>query len=312
MKILLTGASSFTGAWFARALADAGHQVTATFRRPAAAYAGLEGERLALLAGRVRPVHGVAFGDPGFVALAGSGFDLVCHHGAHVDGYRDPQFDVAAALAANTRGTSEVLRAMTASGCHKLLVTGTVFESGEGQGDAKLRAFGGYGLSKAFTWQLLAHECDAAGVDVGKFVVPNPFGPYEQERFTAYLMRRWAAGETAEVMTPGYVRDHVHISLLAAAYAGFAERLARSSGVVRLGPSGYRESVGGFARRVADELGTRTGLACRLRLADQTAFPEPRVRVNTDRVEVAGWDEEAAWDALAEWYMARLRPAAAA
>ena len=32
MKILFTGASSFTGFWFARALAAAGHEVVATFR----------------------------------------------------------------------------------------------------------------------------------------------------------------------------------------------------------------------------------------------------------------------------------------
>jgi nucleoside-diphosphate-sugar epimerase len=236
VRILLTGASSFTGAWFASALADAGHEVTATFRRPAAAYAGLEAERLALLAGRCRPLHGVAFGDEEFVRLAGSGFDLVCHHGAQVESYRDPDFDVAAALAANTRGARDVLVAMAASGCRKLLVTGTVFESGEGQGDGELQAFGGYGLSKAFTWQALAHLGAEAGVDAGKFVVPNPFGPYEQERFVAYLMRRWAAGEPAEVATPAYVRDHVHASLLAGAYAGFAERLVRSDGTLRSGP----------------------------------------------------------------------------
>ena len=38
-----------------------------------------------------------------------------------------------------------------------------------------------------------------------KFVIPNPFGPYEEPRFTAYLMRTWLAGETAHVQTPRYV-----------------------------------------------------------------------------------------------------------
>ena len=56
----------------------------------------------------------------------------------------------------------------------------------------------------------------------------------------------------------------------------------------------------------------RTGLACRVQLADQTVFPEPRVRVNTDRVEVAGWDEAGAWDGVAQWYLQRLSFAAAA
>ena len=38
MKILFTGASSFTGMWFARALASAGHDVVATFRKRPEAY----------------------------------------------------------------------------------------------------------------------------------------------------------------------------------------------------------------------------------------------------------------------------------
>ena len=33
MKILFTGASSFTGYWFIRELAAAGHEVTAIFRK---------------------------------------------------------------------------------------------------------------------------------------------------------------------------------------------------------------------------------------------------------------------------------------
>ena len=44
MKVLFTGASSFTGMWFVRELAKAGHTVVATFRRSAGAYAD-EGRR---------------------------------------------------------------------------------------------------------------------------------------------------------------------------------------------------------------------------------------------------------------------------
>ena len=39
MKILFTGGSSFTGTWFIRELAVAGHQVTAIFQRSAHQYA---------------------------------------------------------------------------------------------------------------------------------------------------------------------------------------------------------------------------------------------------------------------------------
>ena len=36
MKLLLTGCSSFTGYWFAKCLAEAGHEVVATLTRDSA------------------------------------------------------------------------------------------------------------------------------------------------------------------------------------------------------------------------------------------------------------------------------------
>ena len=45
MRVLLTGGSSFTGCWFARGLALAGHEVTATLR--SSSYDGVRAERVA-------------------------------------------------------------------------------------------------------------------------------------------------------------------------------------------------------------------------------------------------------------------------
>jgi UDP-glucose 4-epimerase len=142
VRILLTGASSFTGCWFAGELAAAGHEVTATFRWES--YTGLRGRRVDLLDGACERIHGVAFGDARFVDLARSrAWDLLCVHGADVTDYRSPAFDVAAALAANTRSVGAVVERFP-----RVLVTGSVFEPGEGEGDATLRAFSPYGLSK--------------------------------------------------------------------------------------------------------------------------------------------------------------------
>ena len=49
MRILFTGASSFTGVWFARELADRGHEVVALYPRALADYADGRLERVALL-----------------------------------------------------------------------------------------------------------------------------------------------------------------------------------------------------------------------------------------------------------------------
>jgi UDP-glucose 4-epimerase len=311
MRVLFTGASSFTGTWFVQELAAAGHQVTATFRQPPEAYPDEVRRRRVTAAAKVsQPLHGVSFGDESFLALVrGGGWDLLAHHAADVTNYRSPDFDVAAALQANTRNLAAVLEAFRSGGGRRVLLTGSVFEGGEGAGSQGLPHFSPYGLSKALTAEVFRFHCDRAGLGLGKFVVPNPFGPFEEPRYTAYLMKTWLAGGTASCANPVYVRDNIHVSLLARAYARFASAIPES-GFVRLNPSGYAESQGAFTQRLAAEMRPRLGIPCAVELKRQTGFPEPQVRINTDIPDAAalGWEEAAAWDDMARYYRALLAP----
>ena len=263
-RILITGASSFTGSWFARALAEAGHDVTATFRRRD--YDGLRAERVRLVCEVARPLWNVAFGD-----VTGS-YDVLCHHGAEVGDYRSPAFDVETAVAENTRGLERVTAAMG-----RVVVTGTFFEQMELP----------YSVSKRRTTQIFRD----AGAAV--FVIPNPFGPWEEPRFTTYLARTWLAGGVASVKTPDYVRDNIHVRALADAYVRFV-----SSDDLEAHPSQYREPQGAFAQRFARELEPLLGVPCALDLREQTSFDEPLELVNTDPV-----DGPEPWDELAAWYL---------
>ncbi len=136
---------------------------------------------------------------------------------------------------------------------------------------------------------------------LGKFVIPNPFGPYEEPRFTHYLMKCWFSKTSAVVSTPSYVRDNIHVSLLAKAYASFAAKLA--DGVSKFNPSGYVETQGAFTARVADEMQKRLKLPCHYELKTQTEYAEPRIYqyrlVNSAGL---GWSENKAWDAMADYY----------
>lgn len=306
MKILLTGASSFTGYWFARALAEAGHQVTATLTRPRADYAeGVRAERVRRIVDLVELVEAAPFGSPAFLGVCGGRYDVLAHHGALVGNYRDPDFDVAGALAANTLNLRAVLARLAERGLKALVLTGSVFEEGEGAGDTPMRAFSPYGVSKGLTASLVSHRCGEIGLPFLKFVIPNPFGPLEEQRFCAFLVRTWKAGETAVINTPDYVRDNIHVSLLARAYAGFlAEATAAAQPRSVFHPSGYVESQGRFADRFAAAMRPRLGLPCALEHKLQTEFPEPRMRVNLDSPArfAPGWSEVEAWDTIADWY----------
>ena len=75
MRILMTGASSFTGYWFVRALSALGHDLVAIFTGTAASYRGTDSraQRYEHLKQLCECVHETRFGDRRFLGLLGSG-----------------------------------------------------------------------------------------------------------------------------------------------------------------------------------------------------------------------------------------------
>ena len=222
MRILLTGASSFTGFWFARTLAQHGDQVVAPLRRRLDAYTGVRAIRVNQLSEFAEVVEEAPFGSDAFMSMVQQAkFDVLSHHAAEAANYRSLDFDTSAALGQNTLNLRKVLESINRQGLKAVIATGTVFEQDEGIGDNLGRAVSPYGLSKGLTWQVIRYWCNLLKIPVGKFVIGNPFGPFEEPRFCAYLIERWRAGEVAEVRTPCYLRDNIHVDLLALAYTHF-------------------------------------------------------------------------------------------
>lgn len=305
MKVLLTGASSFTGLWFAQALVAKGATVVTPLRGSTESYEGERKRRVAALSKVADVRFETSFGGAAFSDLVtNETFDVFCHHAATVENYRSADFDVTSALASNTAGFKQLAETLKARGTRSVVLTGSVFEPNAGAGTFPLKAFSPYGLSKALSSQVIAYHCDKADLPISKFVIANPFGPFEEPRFCAYLIKTWKSGQTAEVKTPLYVRDNIHVSLLAKTYAAFVTEAAAGTAAQLYAPTGYVETQGSFARRFAGEIGPRLGLDCPLALAQQTDFSEPLVRINTDVINLTalGWLEGAAWDELASYY----------
>jgi nucleoside-diphosphate-sugar epimerase len=307
MRVLLTGASSFTGAWFVNALIERDCEVVAALRGPDhPGGRSPRARRLDLLRDRCLLVPEAPFGSPEFLELVRreAPFDLLCHHGAEVGDHRRGDFDIDAAVAADTRGVEAVLDALEAAGCRALLHTGTVFEADEGDGERPLRAFSPYGLAKTLTWHRIRFAAERRGLALGKLVVASPFGPLEKEGLTAALMRAWLNGITPRLRRPRLVRDQVPVALLADAYARLAERLPGSRGTLRVAPSGFAEPLGVFARRLAEAMRPRLRRPCEIVCSDPPeAADEPMVRKGLeplpelrDPAAVAAlWDSYAAY-----------------
>lgn len=303
MKILLTGASSFTGMWFARRLAEAGHELVLPLPR-AQYHEPPRADRVRQLARIATPIWNTRFGDDAFLALVRDRhFDILAHHAAVVGDHRAADFDVLAAVAANTHRIDAVLEAMRTRGLRGVIATASVFEPDTGAGEAPLRAVSAYGLSKGLSGQIIRHHCLARGIALTRFVLPNPFGAFEEPRFCTHLVRCWQRGEAAQVRTPLYVRDNLPVSLAANRYAAAIAALAAGTAPDQIAPSGYVESQASFAERLARELGPRLGVPTPLHMCTQTDFAEPLMRVNTEPMLAHAdpaaltrfWDEHAAF-----------------
>lgn len=308
MKILLTGASSFTGYWFANKLLSRGHHVTTIFTKENLdAYPPERVKRIDSLGKDVHSVYGCKFGDAKFIELLKrEKFDVLCHHAAEVTDYKRPDFDIVEAVSANTSNIYPVFMALRDTGC-KLVITGSVFEDINKVNDnLPQKHFSGYGLSKSISSDLFHYYAKQFDVNIGKFIISNPFGAFEEKRFLNYLITGWLNGESRSVNTPDYVRDNIHVELLAQYYTYFIEQIVISKNpVMTLAPSGYIETQGEFAARVANEMRTRLNKECIVVNNEQKDFSEPLSLFNKDKVSEieAGFEAQKAWDDLAAFYL---------
>ena len=149
------------------------------------------------------------------------------------------------------------------------MLTGSVFEAGRGRGRGAAR-------------RLLALR-PVEGPDRGGRRPPLPRGrasasPSSSSPTRSARSRSRASAPTSSALGRKgrpprstrrlYVRDNIHVSLLATAYAKFAGETAAGKGARKLNPSGYVEAQGAFAERFAAAMRPRLGLACGLELGD--------------------------------------------
>ncbi len=312
LRVLLTGASSFSGYWFARELAERGHHVVAPLRRAESEYEGIRVKRIEMLAGLADVVYSAPAGSERLLECITSQdrLDVLCVHHAVVGDYRSADFDVAAAIAAATDDARKITEAVTSKGATVALLTRSVFEAGQGVSDDP-RAIGLYAVAKSATVGVWAEHARRSGLARAEFTVTNPFGPYEEPRLVDFLVKTWAAGGTPTLRAPLWFRDNIPVQLMAADYAACVERAAQGAAIRRV-PSHMVASNLEYARRVGDEFATRWEKPCPVGVDGVLDAGEPHLRIGTDRVEWSdhALDETTFWDDYAAYYAALPAPLA--
>lgn len=305
MRILITGPTSFSGAFFIEALAKAGHEVVTTFTQSVDVYTGVRKQRADKAAAHATVHEGVSFGDAQFLELVQSeSFDVFCHHGAWTKDYNSMAYDFESAFANNTRSMRQVCEALANNGCSKIIVSGSIFEEGD-------ELFSPHGLVKQMTADTTTFYGNQSGMHVSKFVIPNPFGALDNPKLIDYLCREWYAGRTPQIRTPLYVRDNIPVDLMAHGFVHWVEQCPSTVGTSSYAPAGYISTMGEFVERVAAELRPRLNLACAVEMGTQTDFSQPMVLVNDNPLQhqFPSWNESQFWDALGQHqqHLAQLR-----
>lgn len=304
-RILLTGVSSFTGCWFAKVLHERGYQVVCPVPREKKFYDDLKKERLDYLPPGVQVVFNCPFGSSLFIDLLANQFDLLCLHGSYVLGYGKDTFLYSEAIRQNLFRVEDVLGKSLEFGVKGVVWTSSVFENAI---ELKIKnpqppPWYRYALSKKISGISLKHLCWESGIEFGRFVISNPFGPLQDRKLGHHLARNFLEKNAFELKTPHYVRDMIHVRHLASAYHKMVDSFFTPKPLSYLDPCEYVSSLLDFARTFYDEFSNRLGYSCGVSGCDMD-FIEPRTLTNETEVSdlIEDYNPASCWDELLRYY----------
>lgn len=289
----MTGVSSFTGYYIAKALVDEGCEVV-----------GITVGSMPDTQVKVRRIRELVNlkGNLKLVPLSELDkepkklFDVLILHGSYMVNRRRNDFDIQQAV----KLTTETTKTLVDHGSYSLVVhTGTFSEPNESLGD-DLRSFDPYSTSKSLIYE--AHRDLFDGSPLHKYVMPNPIGLLQNSNIFTSAFNEWKTGKVFHLNNPWLVRDFVPVELLASDYLGFIKRVmnSKTNQSVKRYPSLYVGTLGMMLAKVANIAKKSHDLACLIEASknQNKSEQQPRIRINTDMVDssINNWNEELWWN----------------
>ncbi len=289
----MTGATSFSGYWFARQLILDGHELT-IIRSRSDNTGHEENLWLSKLDNESLSFRELSFLQESTPRLL---FDAILLHGSFMEDRRSPNFNVDLAVK-KTLGVTKWIKEHFKAEC--VIHTGTFSEEDEGVGESPLNNFNPYSESKSLIYK--EHLKMFHGVPFLKFIMPNPFGRFQQNNIFSFLEKTWAKNEIPLILQPNYIRDYVPVDLLAISYSNLVDSFRRGNYLSdSYSPSYFAMSNRDMFNLYASEISSRIGRNLEIHFGEQKDYSESRVRVNRDSLHILSekWSLDKFWDSLA-------------
>lgn len=253
--VAITGASSFTGAWLCRYLAENGFEVYGLLQRASNAYEGLQRLRIELvLHSACKIAYDLSSTDGSYLSWIEANRPQVwIHHHHHMTNFRNQLYDVETAKGECVEPLRALVECLKRNGCRHIIQSGSYLEPDvSGQFATSLP----YAQSKLEVWKTLASLTAEHGIKLSKIVIPNPIGPFENaDRLIPSLVRASLERTVFRLQNINSRAINLPVNLLCQSYVA----AITNAGIDKLTPEQWRpavkpESTIVFVKRVMTDL----------------------------------------------------------
>ena len=281
-RILLTGCSSFTGYWFARELINLGFELCCPLPHEYDEYLGVKKQRLDFIRDKATLVFKCPFGTNGFIELCKNHYYGMGFHGFYMENYNNRNYKISSSLSQNLKNIETILEILQENRT-RIIYSSSIFEDAinieDDNNESTSIDWYNYAFSKKVTFLALRSLCEQYGLTCQRFVITNPFGPYEDTKFCFHLMNSILKKNDFLIKTPFYTRDMIQVDLLAKLYANAFLDL-NGENLVEFRPSQYSMKIFEFAELFISEISKYCGYKISIIKGNQKTFNEPEILIN--------------------------------
>ncbi len=251
-SIAITGVSSFTGHWIARAFSEAGWKVHGLCSRSKDAYQGMALQRLENLPQSIHLHFEVSsFRMADWIQEFHP--TLWVHHFHYMENFRKPSYDLKQMRATCLDPLPAVVTALRENAAKGVIYSSTYFAPEEGGVEFE-HSVSPYGESKAQVRNQLQSLCREAKLPFSQIVIPNPVGAFENgDRLIPQLIAHAKQSESFLLKDPDAIFDNLPVRELAKVYVDSALELLAGRPTVRR-PSGWIGPAKDWVTKVQKEL----------------------------------------------------------